>query len=247
MVVLKYTQVNKDTLDNLVFTKDDRDNIVVNYRDANNTFKNEKLTIQGTTMRVPFGVSRNDNGRIGPFVMSFEARKVNNEEKMNEFNTNMKKFREVMTMIANKCKDVFIENSSDWMNDDDLDEDELDEMYKSFIQESEGYPDKLKVELNDFSYSDKKTGETRNVQTEFYHYKNHEQMSSDLMLTTGSLKGDFLKPKLRLDSMIVKRGDSGKGESIRPKLTMMKTKYFPGERTVKDLSSRFNHVSEDED
>ena len=72
-------------------------------------------------------------------------------------------------------------------------------------------------------------------------------MSSDLMLSTGSLKGDFLKPKLRLDSMIVKRGDSGKGESIRPKLTMMKTKYFPGERTVKDLSSRFNHVSEDED
>ena len=44
MVVLKYTQVNKDTLDNLVFTKDDRDNIVVNYRDANNTFKNESLS-----------------------------------------------------------------------------------------------------------------------------------------------------------------------------------------------------------
>ena len=41
MVVLRYNQVNEDTLDNLVFTKDDRNNIVVNYRDSNNTYKNE--------------------------------------------------------------------------------------------------------------------------------------------------------------------------------------------------------------
>ena len=247
MVVLRYNQVNEDTLDNLVFTKDDRNNIVVNYRDSNNTYKNEKLTIQGTTMRVPFGVSRNDNGRVGPFVMSFEARKVNDEEKMKLFNDNMTQFRETMAMIENKCRDVFMENSSEWMNDDDLDDDELDDMYKPFIQESEGYPDKLKVELNDYSYPDKKTGDTVNVQTEFYHFQNHNQMSSDLMLSTGSLKGDYLKPKIRLDAMIIKRGDSGKGESIRPKLTVMKTKYFPGQRAVKDLSSRFNHVDEDED
>ena len=49
-------------------------------------------------------------------------------------------------------------------------------------------------------------------------------MSSDLMLSTGSLKGDYLKPKIRLDEMVIKRGDSGKGESIRPKLTVMKNK-----------------------
>ena len=120
MVVLRYNQVNEDTLDNLVFTKDDRNNIVVNYRDSNNTYKNEKLTIQGTTMRVPFGVSRNDNGRVGPFVMSFEARKVNDEEKMKLFNDNMTQFRETMAMIENKCRDVFMENSSEWMYPSDL-------------------------------------------------------------------------------------------------------------------------------
>ena len=248
MVVVKYSQVNEELLNNLVFSKDDRDNIKINYKDGNTKYKDEKLVIQGTTVRVPFGVSRNDNGRLGQTVLSFEARKVKDEEKMNLFNKNVEEFEQAMKLIDNKFRKEFNKNYEIWMNDTDLEEDELEDMYKSFIVVSDKYADNMKVEMKDYTFTDKNTNEQVVVQTDFFNWKTHEKMSSDIMLGNGSLKGDYIKPQLIFDTMIIKRGDGGKGETIRPKITIPHCKYFPGEKKIsKVIESRFNHVDDDDD
>lgn len=248
MVVVKYSQVNEELLNNLVFSKDERNNIKVNYKDGNTTYKDEKLIIQGTTVRVPFGLTRNDNGRLGQTVLSFEARKVRDEKKMQEFNENVEQFRQAMKLIDNKFREEFYKNYENWMNDTDLEEDELDDMYKSIITTSDKYADNMKVEMKDYTFTDKKTNEQVVVQTEFFNWKTHELMSSDIMLGNGSLRGDFIKPRLIFDTMIIKRGDGGKGETIRPKVSIPDCKYFPGDKRMsKVVENRFNHVDDDDD
>ena len=127
MVVVKYSQVNEELLNNLVFSKDERNNIKVNYKDGNTTYKDEKLIIQGTTVRVPFGLTRNDNGRLGQTVLSFEARKVRDEKKMQEFNENVEQFRQAMKLIDNKFREEFYKNYENNIR--------LKEKYKQFDSE----------------------------------------------------------------------------------------------------------------
>jgi hypothetical protein len=246
VIIVKYSQVNEELLNNLVFKKDERGNIKISYIDK--TGREDKLAIQGTTIRVPFGVSRNDNGRLGQTLLSMQARPVKNEDKMKEFNNNVDCFRNAIILLNDKFRKEFFKNYEDWMNDSDLDDDELDDMYRSFYVPNENYADNIKVEFKDYTFTDKKTHEEKTIQTNIYNWKTHDKMSADILLGNNSMKGDYIKPHLSIDTMIIKRGDGGKGETIRPKLTISSCKYFPkGNDLNKIGETRFNHVDDDED
>jgi hypothetical protein len=255
MVLLKYSQIDESVINKLVFKRDDRGNIKIFYTGEGSRGQKDKLQIQLTSMESPFGISRNaETNRILPFSFAFRAKQTKDDNKNKLYEKNMNLTRKAINMLEQKCREELSKNSVEWMEEEDLDEDDFDMMYKSPISEyvdpvtnepNGKYPDKLKVEFRDFSYEDKITGEEKKIQTGFFDYKTHEILDSDECMATGSLKKRYMKPIVVLDELSIKRKEGNVGEAIRPKYYVNDVKLFPSSlNDGGDAVNRFNHVSD---